>query len=273
MDKTTDHVPHVGMADTTENASSAVETTHTADSPVDMAATTENVPTVENTDTHGSPRVLTPIQETESQLLVGSDQSEHQEDSENCAEHSVSANGTQHVVHPGESDPSDNLEHTSHEEHGEKSETSKLNGSMVSFHRDADLKIIIQESSGGTTEYMVCSSALACASPKWRSILYHDTPHARESDDEMNGEKIQSLKLEGNADALALIFRIVHYDFGRVSWEPTLDQLFEIGKAACDYHCTHLLQPWAQSWTSSLKHFVWEPNCYMECHKALKYEI
>ncbi|KAI3326587.1 hypothetical protein HD806DRAFT_520386 [Xylariaceae sp. AK1471] len=188
-----------------------------------MASVTEHVSAVEATETANSSRILTPIQETESQ-------------------------------------PSESSEHSEH---------SEPEVSITSFHQDADLKAIIQTLDGNTIKYMVCASALACASPSWRSMLYYDAPRAHEAKDETTDGQIQTLKLDGDAEALGQLFRIIHYNFSHVPQEPTLDQLFELGKSACHYRCTHLFYPWAKRWILRLSNFVGEPTCFAECHKAL----
>ncbi|TGJ82756.1 hypothetical protein E0Z10_g6009 [Xylaria hypoxylon] len=139
----------------------------------------------------------------------------------------------------------------------------------VDFHRDADLRVVIERPYGDPTIYMVCGSAIACASLVWRSMLYHVAAYSHDAGDEMKGEQIQTIKLEGNPEAIGLLFRIIHYDFKHVPKAPTLNQLFELSKIACQYRCTHILYPWADQWTSRLSNLVAEDNCYSECHKAL----
>ncbi|KAI0103049.1 hypothetical protein GGR51DRAFT_562030 [Nemania sp. FL0031] len=141
--------------------------------------------------------------------------------------------------------------------------------STITFHLDADLKVIIQGSDDNPAIYMVCASALACASPIWRSMLYRDAAHARGVKDEAGDNQVQTLELESDSKAISLLFHIVHYDFSHVPQEPTLNQLFELCKSACQYRCTHLFYPWANQWTSRLANFVAEADCYSECHKAL----
>ncbi|KAJ8129311.1 hypothetical protein O1611_g4321 [Lasiodiplodia mahajangana] len=135
------------------------------------------------------------------------------------------------------------------------------------FHRDTDLKVIVRASGDDPATYMVCASALACASPIWRSMLYRDA--ARDVTDDARPDQTQILELEGDPKAIGLLFHIVHYDFSHVPKEPTLKQLFELCKSAYQYRCTHLLYPWASQWASFLANFVAEANCYSECHKAL----
>ncbi|KAI0811866.1 hypothetical protein GGR55DRAFT_91666 [Xylaria sp. FL0064] len=142
----------------------------------------------------------------------------------------------------------------------------KAESCVAKFHRDADLKIVIQTPSGDSTTYMVCGSAVACASLVWRSMLYHDAASAR---DATKPGQTHTMSLHGNPEAIGLIFRIIHYDFSYMPKEPTLEQLFELGKSACQYGCTHILYPWAHQWISRLSNFVADDNCYAECHKAL----
>ncbi|KAI0872416.1 hypothetical protein GGS24DRAFT_467619 [Hypoxylon argillaceum] len=141
--------------------------------------------------------------------------------------------------------------------------------STTAFHPDADLKVIIRAPNNDPTIYMVCASALTCASPVWRSMLYCDAANAREMKDETRYDQTQSMVLRGDSEAVALLFRIIHYDFRHVPKEPTLNQLFELSKSACQYRCTHILYPWAQQWVSQLATFFADVNCYSECHKAL----
>ncbi|KAI1741510.1 hypothetical protein F4680DRAFT_464532 [Xylaria scruposa] len=138
--------------------------------------------------------------------------------------------------------------------------------SATSFHRDADLEVVIPKSNGEHTIYSVCASALACASPTWRTMLYRHAEFAR-----VNNKQDQSrtMKLTGDPEAIGVLFRIIHYDFKHVPKEPTLDQMFELAKSACQYKCTHILYPWARQWVASLTNFVAEVDCYVECHKAL----
>ncbi|KAJ8110188.1 hypothetical protein ONZ43_g5938 [Nemania bipapillata] len=141
--------------------------------------------------------------------------------------------------------------------------------STTIFHPDADLKVIVRSPNDNIAIYMGCASALACASPIWRSMLYHNAAHARDVKDETKRDQTQSMELKGDPEAIALLFRIIHYDFSHVPKKPTLDHLFELGKSACQYNCTHILYPWACQWTSQLANFVAEADCYSECHKAL----
>ncbi|KAI1360979.1 hypothetical protein F5Y08DRAFT_343143 [Xylaria arbuscula] len=134
----------------------------------------------------------------------------------------------------------------------------------IQFHPDADLQVIINQTGVDPIVYLVCASALGCASLVWRTMLHSDDTSGKEA----RGQ-VKTLKLDGNPEALGLLFRIVHYDFSHVPKEPTLDQLFELGKSACKYQCTHLLYPWANEWTKSLSQFAGEDDCYSECHKAL----
>ncbi|KAI1421147.1 hypothetical protein F5Y12DRAFT_769566 [Xylaria sp. FL1777] len=100
-------------------------------------------------------------------------------------------------------------------------------------------------------------------------MLYQDARYAHDARDETRRDKVQTMKLDGDPEAIGLLFRIIHYDFSYVFKEPTLDQLFELSKSACQYGCTHILYPWAAQWISRLSNFVAEDNCYSECHKAL----
>ncbi|KAI1757866.1 hypothetical protein F4782DRAFT_544279 [Xylaria castorea] len=139
----------------------------------------------------------------------------------------------------------------------------------TTFHPDTDLEVIIPMPDGDHTTYMVCASALACASPIWRTMLYHDAACARGANDATKQDQSQTMKLTGDPEAIGVLFRIIHYDFRHVPKEPTLDQLFELGKSACQYKCTHILYSWAGQWSASLTNFVAEVDCYSECHKAL----
>ncbi|KAI0543800.1 hypothetical protein F4679DRAFT_592258 [Xylaria curta] len=141
--------------------------------------------------------------------------------------------------------------------------------SAISFHRDADLEVVIPKPNGKHTTYSVCASALACASPIWRTMLYQDAACARGANDGKKEDQSQTMKLTGDPEAIGLLFRIIHYDFKHVPKEPTLGQMFELAKSACQYKCTHILYPWAEQWVTSLTNFVAEVDCYIECHKAL----
>ncbi|KAI0912657.1 hypothetical protein F4823DRAFT_580667 [Ustulina deusta] len=146
---------------------------------------------------------------------------------------------------------------------------ARAESSSTRFHRDADLQVIIVTPHGNPAIYMVCGPAVACASLVWRSMLYRDATYAHDARDETKLGQVQTMKLNGDPEALGLLFRIIHYDFSHVPKEPTLNQLFELGKSACQYRCTHILYPWADQWMSRLSNFVAEDNCYSECHKAL----
>ncbi|KAI2636808.1 hypothetical protein GGS21DRAFT_51163 [Xylaria nigripes] len=137
------------------------------------------------------------------------------------------------------------------------------------FHSDADLKVIIQVPNADPTIYMVCASALSCASREWRCMLYRNAAHFSHVKDEANQNQTLTLHLAGDAEAIGTIFRIVHYDFIYVPQEPTFDQLYELGKSACQYKCTHIFYPWASRWVSRLSNFGTQDNCFSECHKAL----
>ncbi|GAP91432.1 putative nuclear pore protein [Rosellinia necatrix] len=139
----------------------------------------------------------------------------------------------------------------------------------IIFHPDADLEVIVQTPGGESSAYMVCASALACASPIWRSMLYFGSAYAQGANDEPKQDQVQTMRLNGNLEAIGLLFRIIHYEFSYVPKEPTLDQLFELGKSVCHFKCAHLLYPWANQWASRLINFAAETYCYRECHKAL----
>ncbi|KAI0469161.1 hypothetical protein F4859DRAFT_516512 [Xylaria cf. heliscus] len=139
----------------------------------------------------------------------------------------------------------------------------------VIFHPDADLEVIVPVPDDHPTIYMVCASALTCASPIWRTMLYYDAACARDAGDDTKQARSQTMRLTGDSEAIGLLFRIIHYDFRHVPKDPTLNQLFELGKSACQYKCTHILYPWAGQWSASLTNFVDEVDCYSECHKAL----
>ncbi|KAI0430553.1 hypothetical protein F5Y09DRAFT_355949 [Xylaria sp. FL1042] len=144
---------------------------------------------------------------------------------------------------------------------------SKAESCVTRFHRDADLQVFVKTPHGDSAIYMVCGSAVACASVVWRSMLYyHDPTYAHDAN---KRDQTQTMSLDGDPGAIGLIFRIIHYDFSYVPKEPTLEQLFELGKSACQYRCTHILYPWAEQWTSRMSNFVADDNCYAECHKAL----
>ncbi|RYC57233.1 hypothetical protein CHU98_g8969 [Xylaria longipes] len=119
----------------------------------------------------------------------------------------------------------------------------------ITFHPDADLEVTIPMPDDDPTIYMVCASALACASPIWRTMLYHGAARAHGANDDTKESQLQTMKLTGNPEAIGLLFRIVHYDFKHVPKEPTLNQLFELGK--------------------SLSNFAAEVDCYSKCHKVL----
>lgn len=140
----------------------------------------------------------------------------------------------------------------------------------VAFHPDADLEVIIPTPNDNPTTYMVCASALACASTIWRTMIYHDAAYIRSANDDTKQDRSQAMKLSGHPEAIGLLFQIIHYDFKHVPTEPTLNELFELCKSACQYKCAHILYPWAGQWSASLSNFVAEVDCYAECHKALQ---
>ncbi|KAK5625910.1 hypothetical protein RRF57_001626 [Xylaria bambusicola] len=137
------------------------------------------------------------------------------------------------------------------------------------FHRDADLQVIIKTLDSNPTIYLACASALACASLVWRTMLYHDNTDADGSNGDSKRGQVQTIRLDGDPEAIGLLFHIIHYEFNHVPECPTLSQLFELGKAACQFRCTHILYPWASQWASQLSEFGAEDDCYPECHKAL----
>ncbi|KAI1111503.1 hypothetical protein F5Y14DRAFT_310712 [Nemania sp. NC0429] len=137
------------------------------------------------------------------------------------------------------------------------------------FHPDADLKVIIPIPNGDPVACMVCTSSLACASPIWRAMLFCDAARARDAEPHVRQEQIQTMELSGDPEAVSLLFHIIHFNFSHVPKEPTLNQLFEIGKSACQYRCTHIVYPWAEQWLSRLSNFESQVDCYSHCHKAL----
>ncbi|RYC63953.1 hypothetical protein CHU98_g2258 [Xylaria longipes] len=66
-------------------------------------------------------------------------------------------------------------------------------------------------------------------------MLYNDAARARGADNNTKQDQSQTMKLNGGPEAIGLIFRTIHYDFKHVLKEPTLDQLFELRKSACQY--------------------------------------
>ncbi|KAI0408519.1 hypothetical protein F4802DRAFT_416373 [Xylaria palmicola] len=147
-------------------------------------------------------------------------------------------------------------------EHGSK-------GLITRFHPDFDLIVTVQAPGGTPVIYRVCASALSVASPVWRNMLYMDAKRSADSEDVKDQDLLQTMELNGDQEAISLLFRIIHYDYYHVPKEPTLDQLFELCKSACEYQCAHILNPWAGRWTARLADFVEKPDCFSECHKAL----
>ncbi|TRX90819.1 hypothetical protein FHL15_008223 [Xylaria flabelliformis] len=149
-------------------------------------------------------------------------------------------------------------------------ETDTLSESpATSFHPDADLEVVITKANGEHTTYIVCASALACASPIWRTMLYQKAACDRGANNGTKQDRSETMKLTGDPEAIGVLFRIIHYDFKHVPKEPTLDKMFELAKSVCQYRCAHVLYPWAGQWVASLTNFVAEVDCYSECHKAL----
>ncbi|KAI1177045.1 hypothetical protein F4777DRAFT_543542 [Nemania sp. FL0916] len=137
------------------------------------------------------------------------------------------------------------------------------------FHGHSDLKVTIQTSNNDQKVYMVCASSLACASPIWRSMLDCGASDGLDAEDATKQGRIQTMELNGDGDAIALLFYIIHYDFSRVPKAPSLDQLFEICKSANQYKCTRILYPWVNQWISRLANFAAEEDVHHECHKVL----
>jgi hypothetical protein len=123
------------------------------------------------------------------------------------------------------------------------------------FHEDANLRVVVTGHNSDTVIYMVRASALICVSPVWRS--------------QMKDKEIRTLELGGNPEAIGIIFHMAHHNYSDIPEKPVLDQLFELGKSACKYECTHLFYPWAAKWISNLFAIVGRDHCFDECHKAV----
>ncbi|KAI0503133.1 hypothetical protein F5B22DRAFT_640387 [Xylaria bambusicola] len=137
------------------------------------------------------------------------------------------------------------------------------------FHQNADLQVIIKTTDINPIIYLACASALACASVVWRTMVYHDDTYVDDAYRDSKKGQVQTIRLDGDPEAIGLLFHIIHYEFNHVPENPTLDQLFELGKSACQFRCTHILYPWAAQWTTKLSEFAFDDNCYSKCHKAL----
>ncbi|CAJ2504670.1 Uu.00g120640.m01.CDS01 [Anthostomella pinea] len=131
----------------------------------------------------------------------------------------------------------------------------------INFHLDSDMGVVVQMP-GGKTTYKVSSCSIANASPVWRAMLYGEDTRVQPDTDDV------TIELDGDAQAIDVLFRIVHYDFAMVPTEPTLDQLFEISRVTSQYKCVSLTYPWANKWLSQLSNYHGAADCYANCHKV-----
>ncbi|KAH9885338.1 hypothetical protein F4778DRAFT_787271 [Xylariomycetidae sp. FL2044] len=133
---------------------------------------------------------------------------------------------------------------------------------IVMFHADSDTTVKVKVD-GQPTQYAVSAAALATASPVWRKTLYGIDATDRTA----NGEL--TLDIEGDPKALETIFRIVHYDFGKVPTNPDLEDIYQIAMVTSRYHTTHLTMPWVHKWMDKIIDHATHALCHETCHLAL----
>ncbi|KAI1373126.1 hypothetical protein F4677DRAFT_462490 [Hypoxylon crocopeplum] len=143
-----------------------------------------------------------------------------------------------------------------------KSAASETINSVVSFHIDTDLAIPVKTDSGRVM-FKVASANIASASPVWRTMLYGDGGKGRSNMDDW------VVHIDGDHDALSVIFQIVHYNFSKVPTSVTLGELYDISCVLSQYRCIHLVHPWAAKWLKNISAHAGDADAYSICHKGI----
>ncbi|KAI1432534.1 hypothetical protein GGR50DRAFT_696954 [Xylaria sp. CBS 124048] len=102
--------------------------------------------------------------------------------------------------------------------------------------------------------YLVCASTLSCVSRIWGPVICPDS----EAREETKQNQVTSLELDGNAKAIGIIFRTIHYDF-IYRWSPTSMNVLIF------YYTLGLIS----IWTSRLKNIATQDDYVSESHRAL----
>ncbi|KAI1341333.1 hypothetical protein F5Y15DRAFT_422608 [Xylariaceae sp. FL0016] len=132
----------------------------------------------------------------------------------------------------------------------------KSSGGTISYHADHDMGISV-----GGTIYAVIAATFAAASPVWRSLLYDRVAKIPEND--------IVIPLDGDAEAVGILCRIIHYKFSSVPDELSLDELYNLSCVTAQYKAVHLTHPWANKWLARFAAFSGDVQCHMQCHKLI----
>ncbi|KAI1381251.1 hypothetical protein F4677DRAFT_402500 [Hypoxylon crocopeplum] len=126
----------------------------------------------------------------------------------------------------------------------------KSNGphSKSYMDRDGDLCLKVGPS---LAEFVVCSKTMARTSPFWKKMLYGEFAEGKKAQPE--SEWVVKLP-DDNVAAMEIVLNIVHGHFDRVSCNDELiytTHFYNICVLTDKYDMTHVLRPWAKSWSRS----------------------
>ncbi|KAI1388138.1 uncharacterized protein F4822DRAFT_303427 [Hypoxylon trugodes] len=118
--------------------------------------------------------------------------------------------------------------------------------SKVVIDPDGDLNLVVGSRDSRT--FVVCSKALARASPVWKTLLYGGFAESIQPDRSTGKEWIVNLP-DDDAAAVQIILNILHYRFDEI---PISAHTILSDK----YDLTRLLRPWVRGWRDGLAECV-----------------
>lgn len=135
----------------------------------------------------------------------------------------------------------------------------------IDRHGDLRLKVGSPQQAGDTlcqrVEFLVCSRALARASPVFDRMLYGAFAEASHNQTSSEGWTVE-LK-EDKPAAMEVFLNIAHANFARVPHVLSVDGLYDVAVLTHYYDATRLLAPWVGSWMASIVEMTRDANVIM----------
>ncbi|KAK9443711.1 nuclear pore protein-like protein [Metarhizium brunneum] len=137
--------------------------------------------------------------------------------------------------------------------------------SAIDRHGDLRLKVGSPQQAGDTlcqsVEFLVCSRALARASPVFDRMLYGAFAEASHNQEGSEGWTVE-LK-EDKPAAMEVFLNVAHANFARVPHVLSVDGLYDVAVLTHYYDATRLLAPWVGSWMASIVEMTRDANVIM----------
>lgn len=112
-----------------------------------------------------------------------------------------------------------------------------------------DLRLVCGADLGDAQEIIVCSRALARASPVLRVMTYGPFAESKFNHDLHDKDKEWVIDLpEDNPQPLLDILNIIHGRFTLVPQQPTLPELYDILTLTRKYDMAAVIKPWSDAW-------------------------